>query len=131
MVTWRQRLAEWYWRWIDYRLRERHLSPLARALTRHWQVFTTRVARVMEVAHARVDIYRQEADRMDETPVAPLPPATLGRLLLSRLDRESAQAIAAAVAEEIRNEVVERCLEEVRSEHAAALQHRLEKLALT
>jgi len=64
---------------------------------------------------------------MEESRMTTMAPVALGHLLLSKIDTESTAAIEAAVAEKIRAAVVERCLEEVRQEHAAELEQERER----
>jgi hypothetical protein len=64
---------------------------------------------------------------MEDVPVASLPPVTIGRMLLSRLDQESAKAITAAVDAELRAELREEVVEQVRAEERAQARADLEE----
>src|SRR5437867_3267604 len=121
MVTRSQAIVEWYYCW-HYRIVERHLWHWSRALARRWHAVIARLPRRGEVDEP--EGLQKEHHPMEDTSMMTM--ASVGRVLLTKVDSQSALAIEAAVAEKIREQVEE----QVRTEAEAQAREQLEEQRL-
>jgi len=108
---------ESFWNIVDYHVRERHLSHWRRALAHHRQAGCLAVHGLMSRRWIALPRVRKETPPMDAA-VAPISPPrdlpVLGRAILTRMDQDARQAIAAAIRAEVAAEVHAAAVEEAR-----------------